>query len=104
MASRLAQIWGGVKRNAAGYGLEILVNGVLPVVVYQLTDKRLGDVGALIASSVPPILWSVYQFIRARRIDALSLLIIAGIAFSLLALLGGGGAKFLQLRDRKSVV
>ena len=99
MASRLAQAWDFVRRNAAGYGLEILVNGVMPLVIYQLTDKRLGDVGALIASSVPPILWSVYQFVRARRIDALSLLIIAGIALSLLALLGGGGAKFLQLRE-----
>lgn len=97
--SRAAGAWAAIRRNAAGYGLEILVNGVLPFVVYQLTDKRLGDVGALIASSVPPILWSIYQFVRARRIDALSLLIIAGIALSLLALVGGGGAKFLQLRE-----
>jgi hypothetical protein len=56
-------------------------------------------VGALIASSVPPVIWSVYQFVRARRIDAVSLLIITGIVLSLLALLGGGGAKFLQLRE-----
>jgi hypothetical protein len=99
VASRLAQAWEFVRRNAAGYGLEIVVNGVLPLIIYQLADKRLGDVGALIASSVPPVLWSIYQFVRARRIDALSLLIIAGIVFSLLALLGGGGAKFLQLRE-----
>jgi len=99
MAARLAQAWDVIRRNGLGYGLEILVNGVAPFVVYQLADRRLGDVGALIASSVPPILWSIYQFVRARRIDALSLLIIAGIALSLLALLGGGGAKFLQLRE-----
>ena len=54
---------------------------------------------ALIASSVPPILWSLFQFIKSRRIDALSLLIITGIALSILALLGGGGARFLQLRE-----
>ncbi len=99
MASRLEQLWAGIRQNGPGYGLEILVNGVLPLVIYQLTDKRLGDVGALIASSVPPVVWSVYQFVRARRIDAVSLLIITGIALSLLALLGGGGAKFLQLRE-----
>jgi intracellular septation protein A len=99
MASRLAAAWGAVRNNGLGYGLEICVNGVLPVVIYQLTDKQLGDVRALIASSVPPILWGIFQFIRARRIDALSLLIITGIALSLLALLGGGGAKFLQLRE-----
>jgi hypothetical protein len=99
MASRLAQAWGFLRQNGPGYGLEILVNGVLPLLIYQLADKRLGDVGALIASSVPPVIWSIYQFVRARRIDAVSLLIITGIALSLLALLGGGGAKFLQLRE-----
>jgi intracellular septation protein A len=99
MASRVAQAWEFLRRNGPGYGLEILVNGILPFAVYQLTDKQLGDVGALIASSVPPIVWSIYQFVRARRIDALSLLIITGIALSLLALVGGGGAKFLQLRE-----
>jgi len=56
-------------------------------------------VGALIASSAPPIAWSIYQFVRSRRVDAFSLLIITGIVLSMLALFGGGGARFLQLRE-----
>jgi intracellular septation protein A len=99
MASRLEQAWGVVRRNGPGFGLEMLINAVLPLVIYDVADKRLGDVGALIASSVPPIVWSIVQFVRSRRVDAFSLLIITGIALSLLALLGGGGAKFLQLRE-----
>jgi hypothetical protein len=83
----------------ARFALELLVNAVLPFVIYMLADPRLGDVGALIASAVPPILWSGLEFARRRRVDALSLLVLAGIAFSLLALFGGGGAKFLQLRE-----
>jgi len=99
MASRLAQAWGWVRGAGAGVALEVLVNAVLPVVIYDLADARLGDVGALIASAVPPILWSGLEFARRRRVDALSILVLAGIAFSLLALVGGGGARFLQLRE-----
>jgi len=99
MASRFAQARDWVGRSGAGVGLEVLVNAVLPFIIYTLTDPRLGDVGALIASAAPPIVWSGIEFARRRRVDALSILIVAGIAFSLIALLGGGGAKFLQLRE-----
>ena len=34
------------------------------------------------------------------RLDALSVLVVSGIALSLLAMLGGGGARFLQLREK----
>jgi hypothetical protein len=97
--SRLAAAWTVVRARGGGFGLEMLVNAVLPFVIYTATDKQLGDVGALIASSVPPIAWSIVQFVRSRRVDALSLLVVTGIALSLLALMGGGGAKFLQLRE-----
>jgi hypothetical protein len=51
-------------------------------------------------SSAPPIAWSIIEFIRRRRVDALSILVLAGIALSLLAYLGGGSVKFLQLREK----
>jgi hypothetical protein len=99
MASRRDQVVAWLREHGAGVGLEIVVNAVLPFVIYQLADPKLGDVGALLASSVPPIAWSLVEFVRRRRVDALSLLVLAGIVFSILALLGGGGAKFLQLRE-----
>jgi hypothetical protein len=81
-------------------GREILVNIVLPYLIYSLTQPRYGDVSALMASCAPPILWSVVEFARARRIDALSMLVLLGIALSLLAMLGGGSVRFLQLREK----
>lgn len=54
---------------------------------------------ALLASSAPPIAWSLVEFARHRRVDALSVLVVAGIVLSLLAMIGGGGPKFLQLRE-----
>ena len=83
-----------------GVGLEILVNVVLPFLIYNYGEKPWGQVPAMLASSAPPIAWSVIEFARRRRVDALSLLVLAGIALSLLAFLGGGGIRFLQLREK----
>ena len=73
---------------------------VAPFLIYDLAKRGLGDVRALIASSAPPIAWSLFEFARKRRVDAVSMLVLAGIALSLLAFIGGGGARFLQLREK----
>ncbi len=88
-----------VIRTSATVGAEVLFNFVLPYVIYVTLAPRHGDVHALLASSAAPILWSVIEFARHRRIDALSLLVIAGIVLSLLAFFGGGSVRFLQLRE-----
>ena len=87
-------------RSFRRIGREILVNIVLPYLIYSLTQPRFGDVSALVASSAPPILWSIVEFARVRRIDALSMLVLFGIGLSLLAMLGGGSVRFLQLREK----
>jgi intracellular septation protein A len=89
-----------VRRNGLATGIELSVNFLLPFLIYTATHHDLGDVRALMASSAPPIGWSIIEFVRRRRVDALSLLVLAGIALSLLAFLGGGGARFLQLREK----
>jgi len=80
--------------------VEIVINFVLPYLIYSALDDRLGDVYALLASSVPPILWSIVELVRHRRIDALSLLVIAGIVLSIVAAFGTGSARMLQLREK----
>lgn len=82
-----------------GFGIEIFVNAVLPWLVYTQAQPSLGRVHALMASAVPPIVWSVIQLVRKRRLDAFSLFVIAGIGLSLLAFLGGGSYRFLELRE-----
>lgn len=95
----IAYASGYLRRNGAAVGVEILVNGVLPFVVYSYARPKFGDVAALLASMIPPMAWSIAEFARRRRIDGISLLIVAGIALSLLAFLGGGSVRFLQLRE-----
>lgn len=87
-------------RNRIGlFAIEAGVNFGLPLLIYDQVAPYSGDVVALMASSVPPLLWSLAGFVRRRRVDALSMLVLAGIALSLLAMLGGGSAKLLQLRE-----
>jgi hypothetical protein len=93
-----ALLW--VRKNGAGVGVEVLVNFVLPFLIFDFGKARLGEVHALMASSIPPIVWSLIEFIRRHRVDAVSMLVIAGIVLSLLAFMGGGSVRFLQLREK----
>ena len=97
---RIARITAYLKENGVHLLFEALVNFIFPFVIYNYTEAPLGAVRALLASSAPPILWSLIEFARRRRIDALSVLVVCGIALSLLAMMGGGGIQFLQLREK----
>ncbi|MGH7011326.1 MAG: VC0807 family protein [Caulobacteraceae bacterium] len=99
VSSRAAQAKAWILGQGPKVAPELLFNFILPFLIYDLGKARLGDVHALMASSGPPIAWSLFEFARRRRIDAVSILVLVGIALGLLAFLGGGGVKFLQLRE-----
>ena len=96
----IARVTVYLQKNGVHILIEALVNFILPFLIYNYAEAPLGEVRALLASSAPPILWSVVEFARHRRADALSVLVVCGIALSLIAMIGGGGAKFLQLREK----
>lgn len=88
------------RRNGAVVLIEGTVNIAAPALIYAALQARWGDVPALLASSGPPLVWSVIGLLRNRRIDALSVMVLVGMALSLVALAGGGSARFLQLREK----
>ena len=79
--------------------VELAANFVLPFLIYNFSAQVSAPSLALMTASMPPILWAIAAFIRERKIDAISILVLSGIALSLLAFAGGGGVKFLQLRE-----
>ncbi|WP_372785854.1 VC0807 family protein [Phenylobacterium sp.] len=97
--SRLTKILAYARAHGLKAGLEVAINFLLPFLIYSSLRGAIGDVRALMAASGPPILWSVVEFIRQRKVDAIAILVLTGIALSLLAFAGGGGVKFLQLRE-----
>jgi hypothetical protein len=79
--------------------VELLVNLALPYFIYVKTAPILGPVHALIASSLPPIVWTIARSVYSRKTDAVSLLVILSIFLSLVAFIGGGSVRFVQLRQ-----
>ena len=88
-----------LRGRGAAIGLEIVINVALPFLIYEVAQPYWGDVRALFASMLAPLAWSFIEFLRHRRIDALSILVLGGIVLSLLAFIGTGSARFLQLRE-----
>jgi hypothetical protein len=77
----------------------MVINVALPWLAYRLALPHLGETGALIASAVPPIVWSLIELVRFRRVDALSVLVVAGIVLSVAAMALGGSPRMLLLRE-----
>ena len=83
----------------AGLVAELGVNLVLPWLAYRLALPHWGELGALYASTVPPIAWSLAEFARTRRVDALSILVLLGIAMSIVLMALGGSPRLLLMRE-----
>jgi hypothetical protein len=98
--SYVARAHSFVKERGVGIGLEIAFNFLLPFVVYTFCESPLGPAHALMAAATLPLVWAVSEFARRRRIDALSVLVLAGLGLSLLVYMGGGSIRFLQLREK----
>ena len=81
------------------FALELLVNLGLPWCVYMLAKPRYGEVHAIMASAAPPMLWSLLEFGRRRKVDALSVMVLGGIGLSLAGYAMGGSPRLLLMRE-----
>ncbi|EGD59243.1 hypothetical protein Y88_1305 [Novosphingobium nitrogenifigens DSM 19370] len=89
-----------IRHNGGVIAAEALVNILAPLALYEMTVGHRGEVEALLVSSLPPLIWSLIGLARKRKLDALSVLALAGIALSLLAFFGGGSVRWLALREK----
>lgn len=78
---------------------ELLVNLLLPWLLYTCLLPDWGERGALLWSALPPVAWSIVEWSRHRRLDAMSVLVLGGIVLSLLAMLGDGDSRWLLVRE-----
>ncbi|MDD2876604.1 MAG: hypothetical protein PHT60_07300 [Acidiphilium sp.] len=90
---------GLITRKRVLLALEILFNFLLPWVVYRLVKPHVGEIHAIMASAAPPMVWSLVEFARKRRVDAISVMVLGGIGLSLLGFALGGSPKLLLMRE-----
>ena len=79
--------------------LSMLFNFILPWAVYRLSVPYLGETHAIMATAVAPTVWSLVQFARSRKLDAMSVLVLSWIALSLFVLALSGSPKVLLFRE-----
>ncbi|WP_322092143.1 VC0807 family protein [Paraburkholderia bannensis] len=84
---------------SARYVLAFTVNVALPMLAYRLALPRWGLEGALIASALPLLAWIGFDFVRLRHFDALSAIVLAGLAMSLLLLASPAGLWLRETRE-----
>jgi len=80
---------------------EMLIDAGIPWACYQASMAYVShsEVVALMIASVFPTLKTLYGLRRRRAFDPVSLVILAGLLFGLAALMFGGGAKLLLVRE-----
>lgn len=78
---------------------ELLANLALPWALYALVEPLKGEFVALLASAAPPLIWSLWELRQTRRLDTLSLFVLAGIGLSLIGMALGGNARLLLIRE-----
>ena len=81
--------------------LEMAIDAGIPFGCYWLSMHYLShsEVVALLVASIFPTVKSLFGVLRRRTLDPISVLILAGLLFGLAALLVGGGAKLLLVRE-----
>jgi hypothetical protein len=89
------------KSTMRGLAYSIIINGVLPYVIYQLLKSytHTSDFWALVASGVPPLLDALVSVIRKGHIDFLSGFVLLTIVVSVIPVLFGGSARLLLVRE-----
>jgi hypothetical protein len=80
---------------------DIALNATIPVACYWLAKRFVSpsELTALIVATAFPLLKSGYDITRHREIDPVAVLVLLGIATSLVALLVGGEPRLLLIRE-----
>ncbi|KAG9409293.1 hypothetical protein AC1031_019544 [Aphanomyces cochlioides] len=77
----------------------VLINVVLPLIIYNIASKHTSQVVALVLSGIPPAADALYTMVRDRRIDILSSLTVVSIALSAVIATLTHDPKLLLVKD-----
>jgi uncharacterized membrane protein len=79
--------------------VSILINGLVPVVVYNLLLDHLSSFVSLLLATMVPLLDNLYHIVKHRKADAFGLFMLTGFVLSLVAFLLGGSERLILMRE-----
>lgn len=81
--------------------LDIALNAIIPAVLYKLSKRYVSpsEFTALVAATGFPLLKSIFDLALHRELDPISVVVLLAIAASAVALLAGGSARILLMRE-----
>jgi intracellular septation protein A len=99
MAQKSQDLKPNIRQAFGGMLPSILINAVVPVVIYLLASPHMPTMAALALTAIPPVLYSGYGWVRARSIDLLSIISLFLIVVSMLLALLVHDPHLLLLKD-----
>jgi hypothetical protein len=84
-----------------GILLDIALNAVIPLILYRLSKHYISssELSALAIAAVFPLSISIFDLLRHRQFDPISIVVLLGIVTSGIALLFGGSPQILLVRE-----
>jgi len=84
-----------------GILLDIALNAIIPLILYRLSKRYISpsELAALAIAAVFPLSKSIFDLLRHRQFDPISVVVLLGIVTSSIALLFGGSPRLLLVRE-----
>jgi hypothetical protein len=79
--------------------ISIVINGVIPVVVYNLLINYYSSFVSLLIATLIPLGDNLYHVVKYKKADAFGLFMLTGFVLSLLAFVLGGNERLILLRE-----
>ena len=79
--------------------LSLVINGAIPVVVYNLLTNNYSSFVSLLVATLIPLADNLYHVVKYKKADAFGLFMLTGFILSLLAFVLGGNERLILLRE-----
>ncbi len=79
--------------------LKLIINGLIPWLVYVLLSPYIGSLMALSVATIIPLVDNLIYLLRYRTLDTFNVLMLVGFVLSLVMVLLGGSEKLLLMRE-----
>jgi uncharacterized membrane protein len=87
------------KQIFRGILFSLLINGALPLLVYEILLGYMSNVMALTVSTLIPLVENIIHFLKHRKWDVFALFMLIGFTLGICAALIGGDEKLILIRE-----